>query len=233
MIYNIFIDESCHLEKDGSSIMCIGFIKVPEPNYDDFKTGLLALKAQFKQHAEIKWNQFSRSRIPLYKSFVNYFFTHNLEFKCILVKYKERLGEVDLSRGSHENFYYKMIEFLLKLNQEDSEYKVFLDIINTRGKERLNKIQESLSVTYNDKSPIIDLQHLHSHHNIFFELTDLFVGSVAYSARKLLNEVPVNEAKNEFLSYLEEKSGYSISEGTELWETKFNIIDHQPKQRII
>ena len=30
MKHNFFIDESCHLEHDGFSAMCIGCIKVPE-----------------------------------------------------------------------------------------------------------------------------------------------------------------------------------------------------------
>lgn len=233
MTNNIFIDESCHLESDNSSIMCIGFIKVDESKYEILKEGITKLKSDHKQFAEIKWSKFSRSRLPLYKSLVDYFFATPLQFKCILVKYKDRLGEMDLSKGSHENFYYKMIEFLLRTSPSEEKYRVYLDIINSRGKDRLNKIQESLLETYSDDFPFIRLQHLHSHHNVFFEMADFFVGAIAYSARKVINEVPDNAAKNEFLEYFESKSGYSLYEGTELWETKFIIIDHQPKQRAL
>jgi hypothetical protein len=230
MIKYIFIDESCHLEKDRASVMCIGFIKVQENAYEQIKQDLTAVKRAHRVFEEVKWSGFSKSRLPLYKDFVDYFFSSSLEFKCILVKYKERLKEIDLSRGSHENFYYKMIEFLLASNSFKNEYKVFLDVINSRGRDRINKIRESLTANLNNQ-PFLSFQHLHSHHNIFFEIADLFIGAIAYSARKQVDGLPQNLVKNEFISYLEKASGYSLSEGTELWETKFNIIDHQPKQR--
>lgn len=231
MTYYLYVDESCHLESDNSSVMCIGYVKVPEANYNDLKNSFWNIKAVHRNHSEIKWNKFSKSRLPMYKHIVDFFFDSKIEFKCILVKYKGRLGESDLSRGSHENFYYKMIEYLLNKDAKNNNYRVFLDMINSRGKDRLNKIQESLADDPHHEGIFRTFQHLHSHHNIFFELTDLLVGAVAYSARKLTGEVPLNIAKDEFLDYLENKSGYSLAEATELWESKFVIIDHQPKHK--
>ena len=32
--YNIYIDETCHLEHDGIPVMCIGSIKLPKEKYN-------------------------------------------------------------------------------------------------------------------------------------------------------------------------------------------------------
>lgn len=44
----------------------------------------------------------------------------------------------------------------------------------------------------------------------------------------------VNPTQNrmDFIKYLETKSGFNLEEGTEPWETKFNIFDHQPKIKL-
>ncbi|SDF99402.1 Protein of unknown function [Pedobacter terrae] len=228
MTFNLFLDESCHFEKDNSSVMCIGYIKVPEASYQKLYECIRSLKLEHKSTFELKWNKFSNSRLPFYKALVDLFFDSPLEFRCILVKYKDRLSHEEFNGGSHENFYYKMTYFLLKPNNLGSDYKVFLDVINTRGKERLNKIQEIFRHLHNGESPFVSFQHLHTE-NFFFQLTDLFVGAITYKSRVVAGDFKASHpAKMEFVKYLEERSGYLLEEGTEPWESKFNIFDHQP-----
>lgn len=64
------------------------------------------------------------------------------------------------------------------------------------------------------------------------QLTDLFIGAITFKARGLEKEANANKAKVELVQYIETKSGYSLDEGTEPWENKFNIFDHQPKQSL-
>lgn len=229
MKFDLFLDESCHLEHDKSSVMCIGYIKVPHMAYRELKQKFLVLKKENRAFAELKWNKFSRSRLQFYKSVVDFFFDNPIDFRCVLVKYKQRLNHVDFNMGSHDNFYYKMTYFLLKPNPPGSEYRVYLDIMNTRGKERLIKINEVFNNLHHGESPFVYFQHLRSHDNDFFQITDLFIGAITYKCRLLNNEVPTNAAKEEFIQYLEMKSGYLLNEGVVPWETKFNIFDHQPR----
>lgn len=49
----------------------------------------------------------------MYKELIDYFFDSNMEFRCILVKYKDRLDNLSFNNGEHDNFYYKMIYYLL------------------------------------------------------------------------------------------------------------------------
>lgn len=230
MNYDLFVDESCHLEHDKISVMCIGYIKVPRLAYEELKQGFKSIKNKYGIKNEIKWSKFSKLRLPLYKDLVDFFFDNPLEFRCVLVKYKERLNHKDFNNGSHDNFYYKMTYYLLRPNPPKVEYRVFMDIINTRGRERLNKIEEIFQNYHRGESPFVRFQHLRSHENDFFQLTDFFIGAITYKSRLIKGEVPENPYKIEFIQYLEKKSGFLLNEGTTPWESKFNIFDHQPKQ---
>ncbi|WP_025146590.1 DUF3800 domain-containing protein [Pedobacter jeongneungensis] len=232
MDYRIFLDESCHFEKDSSSVMCIGYVKVSVDDYARLYEEIKNIKLRFKSTFEIKWNKFSNSRVDFYKALVDLFFESSMEFKCVLVKHKDRLSQDEFYNGSHENFYYKMIDFLLKNNNNDgSRYQTYLDVINGRGKERLNKIQETFGNLHHGDSPFISFQHLNTE-NLFFQLTDLFVGAITYKARFAKGDFDhFHPGKKEFISYLEEKSGYLLEEGSEPWETKFSIMDHQASMK--
>jgi Protein of unknown function (DUF3800) len=232
MKYDVFVDESCHLEHDGISVMSIGYIKVPRLAYEELKSGYRTIKEEFGIESEIKWSKFSKLRLPFYKKLVDFFFDTPLEFRCVLVKYKERLNHEDFNRGSHDNFYYKMTYYLLRPNPPGLEYRVFLDIKDTRGREKLQKIDEVFHNYHHGDSPFVKFQHLHSHDNDFFQLADFFIGAITYKCRWVKNEVPINLAKQDFISYLESKSGFTLNEGTAPWETKFNIFDHQPKNQL-
>lgn len=231
MKFDLFVDESCHLEHDRIPVMCIGYTKVPRRVYEELKQKFKDIKKKYGIENEIKWSKFSSKRLPLYKELVDYFFSTPLEFRCVLVRYKERLNHEDFNQGSHDNFYYKMTYFLLRPNVPMPEYRVFMDIKDTRGKGKLEKIEEIFQNYHHGDSPFIRFQHLRSNENVFFQITDLFIGAVTYKNRFILGNAPKNISKLEFVHYLEAKSGIVLDAGTPPWETKFNIFDHQPKSR--
>lgn len=234
MKYDLFVDESCHLEHDGYGVMCIGYIKVPKSEYDMLKQSFKDLKEKHEIESEIKWSKFSKARMSFYKDLVDYFFETSLEFRCVLVKYKDRLNHEDFNQGLHDNFYYKMTYYLLRPNPPEEEYRVFLDIKDTRGREKLRKIEEVFENYHHGNSPFVQFQHLRSHESCFFQIADLFIGAITYKNRLLkgaFNLIGVNKDKIELIDYLEKKSGFTLDEGTAQWETKFNIFDHQPKNK--
>ena len=233
-LYDIFIDESCHLEHDDSNVMTIGYVKAPNADLESIKDDLKKIKLKHNNIYEIKWNTVSNSRIPLYKELIDYFFSSQLQFRCIVVKYKNELDHEQFNQGSHDNFYYKLIYFLLNnqtVNPDNNEYRVFLDIKDTRGRDKIMKIKEVFENLHHGSSPFIHFQHIRSHEAVLLQLADLFIGAITYTARDLYNDKDSNEAKKRIIDYLETKSGYHLNEGTEPWETKFNIFDHQPKRK--
>jgi hypothetical protein len=229
MKYNLFVDESCHLEHDRIPVMCIGYVKVPLRVYKELYAIFENIKQKHRTLGEIKWNKFSKSRLPLYKDLVDFFIDTPIEFRCVLVKFKNRLNNEDYNQGSHDNFYYKMTYYLLRPNPIGLEYRIFIDIKDTKGKQKLKKITEVFNNYHKGESPFVHFQHLRSHENVFFQLTDLFIGAITYKTRVENKELKPNETKMEFIHYLEQRSGFSLHEGTAPWETKFNIFDHQPK----
>ena len=229
--YNIFMDESCHLEHDKIRVMCIGYVKVPEDSYKELKKMFIDIKLKHRTPVELKWNKFSKSRLPLYKELVDCFFDNPIDFRSVLIKHKDRLRHEDFNLGSHDNYYYKLIYFLLRPNPPESEYRVFIDIKDTKGKERLVKIDQVFTNLHHGGSPFTHFQHLHSHENVFFQLADFFIGAITYRNRLDLGEFSPNDAKMEFIHYLESKSGFLLNEGTAPWHTKFNIFNHQPQIR--
>lgn len=235
MKHNFFIDESCHLEHDGFSAMCIGCIKVPENMQERYKADIKNIKLKYGIKREFKWNTVSMAQYDLYKELIDYFFASEMEFRCVLVTYKDRLDHTSFNNGSHDNFYYKMIYYALynpyKDYSQENDCRVFLDIKDTRGREKLDKIQQVFDNKFHGHSPFTYFQHIRSHESQFIQLTDLLIGAVCYKARGMETKPDASEAKIKLIEYLEQKSGYVLNEGTEPSESKFNIFNHQPRRQ--
>lgn len=231
MTYNLYLDESCHIEHDRIPVMCLAYTKVPLNAYEVLRNNFNSIKKKHKSMFEIKWSKLSNSRLPLYMELVDFFFDNPIDFRCILIKYKDRLRHEDFNQGSHDNFYYKMAYFLLRPNPPQATYRVFLDVKDHHGKNRLKKINEVFNNHHMGQSPFIHFQHIRSSDNPFFEMTDLFMGAISYKARVSLGEFEPTITKMKFIQYLEKASGFLLDEGTPPWESKFNIFDHQPKMQ--
>ncbi|WP_223550535.1 DUF3800 domain-containing protein [Aestuariivivens sp. NBU2969] len=232
--YNIYIDESCHLENDNQPLMCIGYTKIASENYSQYKEAIKAIKLKHKSPTEIKWNKLSYSRIGLYKELIDYFFESEMQFRAILVKNKNQLDHSKYNKGDHNSFYYTLVFLLLRnpwVNYLETPHKVILDIKDTRGKERLNKLDTRLNLEYREKynrnSPFNFFQHIRSDESEFLQLADFFIGAITYKARKLHKKIGSSQVKKEIITYLEQKSGYVIHDGTPPFEEKFNIFDFQ------
>ncbi len=229
--FNFYIDESCHLENDDSPIMCIGYTKIARAQYTELKDAVKSIKLKHKSPTEIKWNKLSNSRIDLYKELIDFFFAEEIEFRCVLVKNKQNLNHDKYNEGNHSTFYNKIVYLLLNSQYANPvsgfDYRILLDIKDTRGKERLKELEFYFDKKLKGKSPFVHFQHIHSSENEFLQLTDLFIGAITFKARKQHEKIGASVVKCEIVSYLEEKSGYLLDDGTTPWLTKFNIFDFQ------
>lgn len=236
--YNIYIDESCHLLNDYSrSVMAIGYIKCDLEEFSIIKENIKAIKELHSFHYEIKWNKVSASRLPFYKELVDYFFNSNLTFRCVLIKYKERLDHESYNQGDHNNFYYKIVYQLLHNSYttpiNDNKYRIYFDLKDTRSIEKIKKLKQVFDSEFKERSPYIHFQNIRSHESEFIQLADLFIGAITYKTRRNFDIARFqNQGKIELIGYIEEKSGYTLDEGTVPWETKFNIFDQQPKRHV-
>ena len=96
----------------------------------------------------------------------------------------------------------------------------------------MSNIKKYLNIHSQETLPFNDFQHIHSHENVFLQLTDLFIGAITFKSRKLHVSANANKAKVKLVDYIESKLGYPIDKGTDSTVPKFNIFDHHPKDPI-
>ena len=116
MEYNIYCDESCHLEHDGIPVMAIGGVWCEFSKKDEIFTRLRQLKVEhgLKSTNELKWNGVSPSKLSYYKDVMNYFFDNSdIHLRIIIVPDKRVLNH-EAFHQTHDEFYYKMYFDMLK-----------------------------------------------------------------------------------------------------------------------
>ena len=232
-IYNVYCDESCHLENDGQNAMVLGAIWCAKDQSREIAQKIRELKVKYNlsRYFEIKWTKVSNAKLDFYLDLVDYFFDcKDLHFRALLISNKSKLCHDDFSQ-SHDEWYYKMYFTMLKqIFNPHGKYLVYLDIKDTHGAQKINKLHDVLcSNIYDFSQEIIErVQLVHSHEVEQLQLCDLFIGSICYINRELAS----SEAKLRLIERLKYRSGYSLKLSTLVKEEKFNIFRWRPQEKI-
>ncbi|MEH7056912.1 DUF3800 domain-containing protein, partial [Bacillus velezensis] len=74
-MYNIYCDESCHLENDNQKAMVLGAIKIQRDRVKSVSDDIKSIKINhgLSKYAEIKWTKISPSKYELYEELKDYF----------------------------------------------------------------------------------------------------------------------------------------------------------------
>ena len=83
--FNIYCDESCHLEHDHKTYMLLGNISCAYPQVKRHSDRIKELKKKHHFYAEIKWTNVSPSKLPFYIELIDYFFDTDLKFRTVAV----------------------------------------------------------------------------------------------------------------------------------------------------
>ena len=230
--YNLYIDESCHLQYDNSEVLCVGGIVVPKRKISEYKDFIKSVKKKYGILQELKWNTISATHIDLYKELISFFFSSELAFRGILIKNKSNISAQTLNRKEYNDFYFSVVEKLIRYSVQhnggkDNDFKVYLDLKDSHGASKLHAIESVLYQGLTNGNEVSHLQNIRSHESVFIQLADIFIGAIAYKARKLNG----SKAKLQVVNFIETLSGYDIDEGTEPGDIKFSIYDFQPKKR--
>lgn len=223
--YNIYCDESCHLENDGIKPMVLGCVWCPEDMKHKIFERLREIKIQngIKPRCELKWNAVSNSKLAYYLDLVDYFFDNpDLHFRTLIVKDKTTLNHQAFGQ-SHDQFYYKMYFDLLKtIIAPQNTYNVYIDIKDTQGQKKVDQLRDILcNNAYDfDKKVVSKVQQVRSHEVELVELADFFTGAIGYVQRGLSTSV----AKLKIIEKIRLKTGYSLTKSTLVKEEKFNIF---------
>lgn len=225
--YNVYCDESCHLEFDKSPIMVLGAIWLDIDKYQDITKRINNIK-QFYHipvHRELKWTKVSDSLLPLYEQLINYFFDDDdLHFRGLIVDNKTDFQH-EITK-SYDDWYFKMyFNTLRNIIDPKEKYNIYLDIKDTRSRRKELKLHEIIcnSIYDFDHSHVLKIQSIRSDEVAIMQLVDLLIGALSYNARGL----STSKSKQKLIQIIKERSGYSLSRTTLARESKFNIFHLQ------
>lgn len=186
--FNIYCDESCHIENDHKKFMFLGSTSVAYNQVKFHTVQINELKKKHRFYGEIKWSKVSKSKLRFYLELVDYFFATDLQFRGVGVqKSKINAGAFDLS---YDDFYYRMYYSLLNHNINTTyNYNVYLDIKDTLSAYKVNKLKEVLNTKF---GVFRNVQNIRSHESIIMQITDFMMGAISYLHN---NEAKINLAK--------------------------------------
>jgi hypothetical protein len=229
--FNIYCDESCHLEHDGIKVMALGALWCLRDKSREIAERIRDMKLRNGAPAdfELKWSRVSPSREQLYRDVVDYFFDDDhLHFRAVIVPDKTRLDHPSFAQD-HDTFYYKMYFQLLRaLLSPHEQYAIYLDVKDTRSAAKMAKLHDVLcnDIYDFDKRVVERIQTVRSHEVEQVQLTDLLIGAVGYANRGL----STNAAKVHLVEQIRRRSHYSLTLSTLLREEKMNIFRWEPQR---
>jgi len=209
--------------------MALGCIWAEKRHIRQITSKLKALKARHNANGELKWVKVAPSYLDYYLEVVDWFAADSeIHFRVLIIPDKTLLDHVRFNDGSHDNFYYKSYFSLLsKILSPPDFYDIYLDVKDTRSRDKVHKLREVLC---NDKfdftgQMIHQVRSIRSHESQLMQICDFLLGAVTYRHRGL----SASRAKSEVVQRLEEKLGRSLLQTTSLYESKFNVFVWRPR----
>lgn len=224
-LYNVYCDESCHLENDRQKVMALGAVWCPISKRREIADRVRDIKARHglsPQH-EIKWTNVSPGKLNFYLDLVDLFFDDDdLHFRVLVVPDKTVLNHQGFQQD-HDQWYYKMYFTMLKtiFNPHD-RYRVYIDIKDTQGAEKIRKLHDVVCNNLYDfsKNIVQQVSLVDSAQVQQQQLADLLIGAAMYVNRGELNST----AKESVVKRIQERSGYSLTRTTLPRENKCNVF---------
>jgi len=214
--------------------MVLGAVWCPQRRAATLNARIAELKAEHKlsRFFEVKWGKVSPSKLPFYEALVNMFFDKPLlNFRAWVVPDKSILEHKEFSQ-THDEWYYKMYFYMLSTIIQPNRsraYHIYLDIKDTRSRDKLRKLHEVLaSANYDFQRELIArVQHVHSHDIGLLQLADVLIGAVSYVARGQAG----SSAKEGLVELIRQRSGLSLTRNTLPSATKVNLCYWRPRER--
>ena len=226
--YNIYCDESCHLEHDHQGIMVLGAVWCPLEKTKEIALAIRKIKVRhgLRPDFEIKWTKVSSSQLQFYLDLVDFFFDEeNLHFRALIVPDKTKLDHQAFGQ-SHDDWYFKMYFDMLKvIFHPEARYRIYLDIKDSRSAPKIARLRDVLCDNLYDfcREIIERIQTVRSHEVEQLALADLLIGAIAYANRGLSG----SPAKTKMVERMRQRSHYHLTRTTLLHEDKINLFRWQ------
>ena len=214
--FNMYCDESTHLENDGMPYMIIGYVSSAWNQVKIHTQHIMMLRQKHRFKGEIKWSKLSESNYPFYADLIDYFFATDLNFRAVIVN----KSQIDNSRENftYNDFYFRMYYQLLhhKIDMENT-YNIYLDVKDTCSYKKINTLKKILNYNYGN---IRNLQFIRSHESVLLQLADVLMGALNYHLRDKL----VVTAKIKLLDKIKLHTKRPLDYSTPKGVNKFNLF---------
>ena len=226
-LYNVYCDESCHLEHDGIPVMAWGAVYCPAADTRTLAQALRALKEAhgLASNFEVKWTKVSPAKLDFYVALVDLFLDDDrLRFRGVMVPDKRLLDHARFDQ-THDDWYYKMyFQMLRHIFCAPHRYRIYLDMKDSRGGPKTRKLHDVLanSLYDFDRQCVERVQQVRSHESELLQLADLLIGALTHAKRQTADSSP---AKSAIISRLRQRLGpLVLSHTSNFSATKFNIL---------
>ena len=229
MKYNVYCDESCHLENDGINVMVIGAIWCPHESVRRINDRIRRIKVRnsISEIAEMKWTKIGPAKIQLYEDIINYFFDEaDLHFRGLIIPDKTAINH-NRFNDTYDVWYHEMyFEMLKAILSPTNNYEIYIDIKDTHTYRKALKLRDVCSNSMYDFSArvISKLQPIRSDEVQIMQIVDVLIGSLGYNNRDFPKDHRKSEAKLSIIDLVKKRSGYSMDKSTLLREDKFNMF---------
>ncbi len=230
-VIDLYCDESCHLEHDGHGLMALGAVLLPHDQRRVVAERIRGIKNahDLPRTFEAKWTKISPAKVEFYLALVDEFFANeSLSFRGWVARDKDRLRHTEFGQD-HDTWYYKMYwEMLRPVIKPPRAHRIYIDIKDTRGGAKTEKLREVLANTYHDWSnQVIErIQIVRSDEIEVMQLADILVGALAYRSRGL----DTSTAKTAVVMRIEAIAQIRLDWSTSIGASKVNLFHWRPQQ---
>jgi len=212
--FNVYCDESCHIEHDHKPYMFLGSVSCAYNQVRRHTERINELKDKHKFNAEIKWTNVSKSKLRFYVELTDYFFDTDLKFRTVGVD-KSKIN-YEAHGKTYDEFYYTMYYYLLNKVDPAYNYNVYLDIKDSLSANKVNKLEEILNTKF---GVFRNIQNIRSHESILMQLADFIIGAISYHHNNMEKN---NIAKVMIIKKIMQHSGESLKRTN--YSNKLNLF---------
>ncbi len=223
-LINLYCDESRHLPRDRESVMLMGALSCPSDAVQQLHSEMREMcKAHsLPAHFEIKWAKVSPGKLPFYEAALDWFLSKDaLTFSCLVLPDKQATFQ-RLPDASQDHLYYSLYYQLLRQELEpENRYRAFLDMKDTRGRQKLKELTRLLKTDAGELSQLEHMQHVRSHEIGLMHITDFLLGMVGFARSRTDGEG--SQAKQALVRRMEAELGYPLASDSPPGSTKMRI----------
>lgn len=222
---NIYCDESNHLESEKKRPLILAAAYCSRSNTAKLNKRIRDIKTEHGKAAdyELKWSNITNQNVALYIDIVDYFFDNDDVSIRLLSAQKDTLDHKKHAQ-THDEWYYKMYFTLLRnIIQNGFEYRICIDVKDTRGTEKVAKLRSKLSHSVYDFDHRIvkEIREVRSHQVPLVQIADIFAGALQFNM--CVQEVE-SVAKRVVVNRIKERSELQMDRSTLPSEKKVNIF---------